>query len=248
MVGEPAAPDAVARARRLPRLRVGLHLVVVDGRPSLAPREASGLLDRAGRLPTNLAPAGMAFAFRPSVRRALAREIRAQFESFRATGLALDHVDAHHHMHLHPTVAGLAVRTGRDFGLRSVRAPIEPAGVLARAGDPPPSRTGHAFVSVWARLLRARLRRDGLTCNDHVFGLAWTGSVTEERLLRLIPHLPDGLSELFCHPATAADAATPAGSRPAEELRALTSPAVKQCLLAHEVRLVGFGDLALPRP
>jgi predicted glycoside hydrolase/deacetylase ChbG (UPF0249 family) len=32
MVGAPAAADAVRRARKLPHLRVGLHLVLADGR------------------------------------------------------------------------------------------------------------------------------------------------------------------------------------------------------------------------
>ncbi len=63
--------------------------------------------------------------------------VQAQFEPFHATGLALDHVDAHHHMHLHPTVAALLVRIGRDFGLKAVRVPLEPEDVLAPAGDPP---------------------------------------------------------------------------------------------------------------
>ena len=248
MVGAPAARDAVERARHLPNLHVGLHLAVVDARPSLPPREVPGLLDPGGRLPTDLPAAGVRFFFLPAVRRELAREVRAQFESFRATGLTLDHVNAHHHMHLHPTVAALIVRVGRDFGLKAVRVPAEPAGILARAGDPPRSLLGHRFVGWWASLLRARLRRAGLVCNDHLFGLAWTGSVTEERILRLIPHLPEGLSELFCHPATEAAAAAPSGFRPAEELRALTSSAVSRRLAEHEIHLVGFGDLAAARP
>lgn len=247
MVGAPAARDAVERARRLPNLHVGLHLAVVDAHPSLSPREVPGLLDPRGRLPTDLPAAGVRFFFLPAVRRELALEIRAQFESFRATGLTLDHVNAHHHMHLHPTVAELIVRVGRGFGLKAVRVPAEPAGILARAGDPPRNLLGHRFIGWWARLLRARLRRAGLACNDHVFGLAWTGSVTEERVLRLIPHLPEGLSELFCHPATTVDASTPPGFRPTEELRALTSPAVSRRLAEHEIRLVGFGDLAAAR-
>ena len=60
--------------------------------------------------------AGVRFLFHPAARRELAREIRAQFEAFRATGLPLDHVNAHNHMHLHPTVMDLLVETGRDFG------------------------------------------------------------------------------------------------------------------------------------
>ena len=248
MVGAPAARDAVERARRLPNLHVGLHLAVVDAHSSLPPREVPGLLDPRGRLPTDLPATGVRFFFLPTVRRELAREVRAQFESFRATGLTLDHVNAHHHMHLHPTVAELIVRVGRDFGLKAVRVPAEPAGILARTGDPPRSLLGHRFVGWLASLLRARLRRAGLACNDHIFGLAWTGSVTEERVLRLIPHLPEGLSELFCHPATAAAATTPSGFRPAEELRALTSPTVSRRLAEHEIHLVGFGDLAAARP
>ncbi|NUO88439.1 MAG: ChbG/HpnK family deacetylase, partial [Cupriavidus sp.] len=35
MVGAPAAADAVARARRLPALRVGLHVVLADGPATL---------------------------------------------------------------------------------------------------------------------------------------------------------------------------------------------------------------------
>jgi hopanoid biosynthesis associated protein HpnK len=248
MVSAPAARDAVERARRLPRLRVGLHLAVVDATPSLPPREVPGLLGPEGRLPTNLPAAGVRFFFLSGVRRELAREIRAQFEAFRSTGLTLDHVNAHHHMHLHPTVAELIVRVGRDFGLKAVRVPAEPEEILARAGGSPQGMMGRRFVRVWASLLRVRLRRAGLICNDHVFGLAWTGSVTEERVLRLIPHLPDGLSELFCHPATTANGATPPGFRPAEELRGLTSPLVSRRLAEHEIRLVGFGDLAAPRP
>jgi predicted glycoside hydrolase/deacetylase ChbG (UPF0249 family) len=61
-----------------------------------------------------------------SVRRQLAAEIRAQFEAFAATGLRLDHVNAHKHFHLHPTILSLMLSIGREFGLRAVRLPAEP--------------------------------------------------------------------------------------------------------------------------
>ena len=41
------------------------------------------------------------------LRAQLRAEIEAQFAAFEATGLALDHVNAHKHFHLHPTIAGL---------------------------------------------------------------------------------------------------------------------------------------------
>nr|MDP9121626.1 hopanoid biosynthesis-associated protein HpnK [Acidobacteriota bacterium] len=126
MVSAAAADDAVRRARRIPTLAVGLHLVLVEGRPTLPPERIPDLVDRNGELATHLVRAGVEFFFRPSVRRQLADEIRAQFQAFRATGLALDHVNAHNHMHLHPTLLALILEIGRDFGLRAVRVPYEP--------------------------------------------------------------------------------------------------------------------------
>ena len=76
MVGAPAAADAVARARRLPGLHVGLHLVLVDGRPVSPPAAVNGLVDRAGEFDRNLARAGLRFFCLPAVRKQLAIEIR----------------------------------------------------------------------------------------------------------------------------------------------------------------------------
>ena len=120
MVGGAAAADAVARARRLPQLRVGLHLVLVDGCPVLPADEPADLAGRDGEFDRNLLRAGLKFFFLPAVRRRLALEIRAQFEAFRATGLDLDHVDAHKHMQLHPSVGRLAIEIGRDYGMTAM--------------------------------------------------------------------------------------------------------------------------------
>ncbi len=127
MVGADDAEDAAARARRLESLGVGLHVVLVCGRPVLSQKDIPDLVDDSGAFETDLVRAGFRFFFLPKVRRQLAQEIRAQFEAFRATGLALDHVNAHNHMHLHPTVLGLNIAIGRDFGLKAVRVPDDPA-------------------------------------------------------------------------------------------------------------------------
>jgi hopanoid biosynthesis associated protein HpnK len=248
MVAAPAAADAVARAHRLPALRVGLHLVLTDGRPVLPPGEIRGLVGADGRFDDNQVRAGLRYFFMPGVRRLLAAEIRAQFEAFRATGLALDHVNAHQHMHLHPTVARLIVEIGRSFGMRAVRLPAEPAAVLHRAfpGEPHRAPVYRPIIAA----LRRRLRAAGLAINDHVFGIAWSGAMVEERFLGLLPHLPPGVSEIYCHPATRqtpALAAAMPGYRPTEEFAALLSPAVRQRIAALGISLVGYADLAPAR-
>lgn len=247
MVGAPAARDAVARARRLPRLKVGLHLVLVDGRPVLPPDAVPNLVDASGAFDGNMLRAGMRFFFSRRARRQLAAEIRAQFMAFRATGLALDHVNAHKHMHIHPTVASLVVAVGREFGMRAVRVPAEPWLALSRAAAAEGARVLPPLYAPWIALLRRRLQRAGLAVNDHLLGLAWSGAMTEPRVLRLLAALPAGASELYCHPAieqTPALARTMPGYRPAEELAALVSPAVRRVVDSRGIELVSYADLA----
>jgi hopanoid biosynthesis associated protein HpnK len=204
MVAGPAAADAVRRARAMPSLRVGLHLVVIEG-PAVSPAAAiPDLVDLDGQFPSGQARLGFRYCFLPRARRQLADEIRAQFAAFAATGLTLDHANAHKHMHLHPTVGRLMIEIGREFGLRAIRVPAEPPATLARLG----TRTGigdHALYW-WTRLLRQQARAAGMTTNDHCFGLAWSGHMTRERVGRLLDNLPDGMSEIYFHPATERDA------------------------------------------
>ncbi len=199
MVAGPAAADAVRRARALPSLRVGLHLVVIEG-PAVLPHSAiPDLVDAEGQFPSDQLRLGMKYFFRPRVRRQLAAEIRAQFATFAATELTLDHANAHKHMHLHPTVGRMMIGIGREFGLRAIRIPAEPPAVMARCG----TRVGfggHAMYR-WTALLRRQALAAGMEVNDHCFGLAWSGHMTPARLRSLIPALPEGRNEVYFHPA-----------------------------------------------
>ena len=243
MVAGPACADAVTRARRLPKLRVGLHLVLVEGAPVLPASRLPDLV-RDGLFRTDMARMGADIFLRSNVRKQLAAEIKAQFDAFQQTGLALDHVNAHKHYHLHPTIAGLILQIGRAFGLRASRAPVEPWDILA-AIEPtsPPPRGGVA--EPWARGVRSRYRKAGLVMADQVFGLAWSGAMTPDRVAGIVRRLPDGLSELYLHPATEGGFAGSApGYRYAEELAALTSPDVRDAVRDAGVVLGGFSDFA----
>ena len=204
MVAAPAAADAVRRARALPGLRVGLHLVAIEGRAVLPSAMIPDLVDAAGWFPSDQVRLGFRYYFHPRTRRQLAAEIRAQFAAFADTGLTLDHANAHKHMHLHPTVGAMMLRIGRDFGLRSVRVPAEPPAVLARCG----TRLGWGGYALyhWTRLLRHQVRAAGMIANDHCFGIAWSGHMTANRVRGLLHELPDGGSEIYFHPAATRDA------------------------------------------
>jgi chitin disaccharide deacetylase len=125
-----------------------------------------------------------------------------------------------------------------------VRLPAEPVELLRRAFPGERYRAPPYAPAVAA--LRRRLRRAGLAVNDQVFGIAWSGGMVEERFLALLPHLPPGTSEIYCHPATrttAALAAAMPGYRHAEEFAALVSPEVRRRIADADISLAAFGDL-----
>ena len=244
MIGAPAAADAVARAKALPTLRVGLHVVLVDGEPTADRTTIPDLIDRQGHLRNDLLPYSAKIAASPATRRQLESEITAQFEAYRARGLPLDHVDAHRHFHLHPVVAAMLIRIGRSYGMRALRIPVEPWRLVA-AIDPQTHRLAGRAVAPWAAGLRRYVRGLGLTTADAVFGLAWSGAVTKTRLAALLRRLPAGVVEIYLHPGTTdAFAGAAPGYRYAEELAALRDPDCIAAAHRSDYALGGYGDAA----
>ena len=242
MVTGPAAADAVARARKMPSLGVGLHLVLIESRPLLPPAAVPTLVDKDGRFRSGMVRLGADIFFSARARTELAAEMTAQFEAFRATGLSLDHCNAHKHFHLHPTIGRLMVDIGKRFGLKASRVPTEPKAPLKLA-EPGANPVPAWVTAPWAGLLRRRLRAAGILTPDQVFGLRWSGAMTKERLRGLIHNLPPGLSEIYLHPATSGAFA---GAVPdylyEDELAALISRDVIAESRDPSLRLGGFAD------
>lgn len=239
MVGASAAQDAVERARRLPNLRVGLHVAVVHAKPVLPPEKIPDIVDSDGLLPSRLVGPSFRWAFSAPARLQLEMEISAQFAAYAATGLTFDHVNAHNHMHMHPVVLDIVLRQARHYGVRHMRLPREPGGF----GN---IQIGQLALGLWIRLMRSKIHAAGLLTNDWVFGIAATGLMKEKAFLEAFDQMPEGVTELYVHPATQmtdylkhawGDYDGPG------ELAALTSQRVQKQLASLGLRAVGFRDL-----
>jgi hopanoid biosynthesis associated protein HpnK len=250
MVGAPAAADAVRRARALPALRTGLHLMLADGQAVLSPREIPALVDQHGSMDSRMFLNGVRFFALPSVRRQLEAEIRAQFESYRNTGLDLDHVNVHKHFHMHPTLLAMILRIGREFGAVAVRVPDEPLWFSARGPSGVIGAAGALALRPWLKLMKHRLKSEGVAHNDRIFGIAASGSMDEKVLLEILERLPAGVTEIYLHPATESGAAIAQSMREyrhCDELAALLSPRVRAALDKAAVACGGYRDLTNSR-
>jgi len=135
--------------------------------------------------------------------------------------------------------------------LRAVRVPIEPLAPL-RAADPSGELPvlSSRLLTPWVRLLQRRIRRAGLVANDCAFGTVWSGRMTEERIVELLPRLTDGVNEIYFHPRVEA---LPGETAPsiqhgnAADLAALTSPEVRRAIDRCGIELTAFGALVASR-
>jgi hopanoid biosynthesis associated protein HpnK len=252
MVTEGAVEDAVERARRLPRLGIGLHVTLVDGIPALPPSQIPDLVNEQGMFTLDLVRLGTRIFLSKAAQRQVTAEMRAQFELFKATGLKLAHVDFHHHYHQHPTVFDLVLDLAVEYGAPGIRIPWEPPLLSYRArGD----RLGTRLINGlfhWRRnrAMAAKARSRGLLVNERAFGVNDSGQMDAAKVNSFLDVLPDGLSEIYCHPATAhwdAPRPMPPHYRIDEEYKALIAPENRRKVADLGIQLTTFAAEATER-
>ena len=243
MVGAAASTDAIRRARELPQLRVGLHLVLADGVSVLAHERVPSITNSDGHMDDRMVVNGVRFFASARIRRQLEAEMRAQFAAFARTGMTLDHVNVHKHFHLHPTLLAMILRIGRDYGMTAVRVPDEPLWFAGR--ERAWGRVAAGLLKPMVALMKRRLDAAEIFHNDAIFGIAATGGMDERTLLLIAARLPPGVTEIYLHPATRRRhplTPTMSGYRHADELAALLSPQVNAALSPDRIGRGGYGD------
>lgn len=237
MLNEPGFEEAVALAREHPRLGIGLHLTLLCGHSTLPPEKIPGLVNAKREFDSSPIRVGFKyFLKRRRLREQLRAEILAQFEKFRATGLPLDHVDSHHHLHAHPIVFRILIESAVDLGITHLRLTSEPFGVHARlAVGYRLERLSHG-LAYWLLAGPARrcLRRLDIKHTDAVFGLLQDARVDEKYLDCLLPKLPPGVSEIYSHPSL---------DQFKHEMEALISPRIRALVEKLGIRLIRYQDI-----
>jgi chitin disaccharide deacetylase len=236
MVNEPGLDEAVALARENPRLGVGLHLALSHGRSALPPEKIPGLVNERGEFSNEPTATGFRYFMRRGLREQLRQEVHAQFEKFRATGLQLDHVNGHLHFHLHPTVFHILMEAVDEFGIRRMRLTREPfwMDVPLRSGRRWYRASHAAIYFCLSGYARPALRRRNIRHTGRVFGLLQNALVDEQYILKLLPRLKAGDSELYSHPSL---------DEFKHEFEALVSARVKSAVREQGIQLIRYQDL-----
>ncbi len=217
--------DAVATLRELPRVDVGLHFNISEGRPIAAsPRS---LVDEAGRFFGKGETRARALAGRLEAAE-IGRELEAQVARLRAAGIDPSHVDGHQHLHVYGPVAAAVARAAARCGLRWTRLPSEPARLSD--GLPIDRRSQIDEYRALSEAAREAFEAAGLRAPGHFRGLALSGRMTAGALAALVAGLPEGTTELMVHPGRASAPSGFEGPDREAELAALVDPAFRRAL------------------
>lgn len=229
--------DAVALLRELPQLGVGVHLAWVDGAPLTLPSHVASLVDPEGWLWPDYTVFVRRYVLGQIKLDDVAREAQRQIERVLDAGLAVDHLDSHEHLHLLPGIWERMVDLAVRYRIPVVRLPREPLsdlwGDLVRLPGVA-RRTALQLAAAAGRISGGRIRHV-----DAFFGGTDSCMLEEPRLVRLLEAVPDGVSELMCHPGADGDAPGLRG----RELDALMSPAARRAVQRRHIRLARFADV-----
>ncbi len=246
MITESAVEHAIKSVRNHPKLNVGLHLVLSNGKAKLPHSEIPKLINKNGEFQTNEFYCGIKYFFDIKARIQLKKEIKAQFEAFKETGFKLDHVNTHNHMHLHPTIFNLIIEIGRDYNLTAIRIPNEP---------PLESITNNKkefiirylkwlFFMLFTLSMKRKCKKNNIRFNDIIFGFNDTGRMNIEKLVRIIPYIRNGVTEIYTHPSTENndDSLKKNNYYFKEEFNALINARTKRVIEKFDIKLSGFNE------
>jgi predicted glycoside hydrolase/deacetylase ChbG (UPF0249 family) len=224
MANGDAFEDAVRLAKENPSLDIGVHLVLVGGPGQ--PASVPALMAQLGK-------------------HDLVAEMRRQVQTILAAGLSLSHLDTHKHTHLAPPVFRAVVQVSQEFKIPWIRKPAD--FTMPAQSSPVLKKIVNKAVRFVANRFDRKLLRGGRRFTDHFIGFEATGRLRTPELVSILRHLPEGLTELMCHPGYLGDELRAAPTRLKEsrllELEALTSSEARKTLREAGIQLTGYRDL-----
>jgi predicted glycoside hydrolase/deacetylase ChbG (UPF0249 family) len=251
-----AFASALAVRREQPELGIGVHLNLSDGPPTAEASRVAALLNQAGQLEGGPESLLLRIAGRKLRLAEVEREWDAQIAKVKAAGISPTHLDGHKHVHMLPGLFEVALRLAKKHGVSAIRIAHEESRLRRLLSSGAGRRNGIQLkqglqargLKLLARDARKMAERAGIASTDYFCGIAQTGMMNREGMERLLAGLPNGTTELMCHPGYADEelrgTATRLQESRATELDILTDVSIRKLVATKGIRLINYGFLA----
>jgi len=248
-----AFAEAVKAAKSAPRLALGVHLNLSDGEPVADRESVISLLNDDGCFASGPESLLWKRARRGLILDEVEEEWDAQIQKVRDAGIRPTHLDGHKHVHMLPGFFEIALRLAKKHGIEAIRVSLEESSLRAALASGSQHRAGVVMkqgvqargLKLLARDARKQAARMGIATADYFCGIAQTGELTLEGVEQLLKNLPEGTTELICHPGYADEAlqktATRLQASRQKELQILTDTRIRNLVASQGIRLIDYG-------
>ncbi len=122
MINQDFALDAIQKAKQMPALKVGLHINLTNQKPASNPTQIPHLVDKNGYFKNGFVNLFILSFLHPKMlRKEVYIEIKAQIEKYLQSGLKLNHLDSHRHVHLIPPVFKAVKQLAEEYNVSRIR-------------------------------------------------------------------------------------------------------------------------------
>jgi predicted glycoside hydrolase/deacetylase ChbG (UPF0249 family) len=232
-----------------------VHLNLNDG-PPVAPSEAvRSLLNPTGEFEGGPDGLLLKIATRALSLREVEIEWDAQITKVRQAKIEPTHLDGHKHVHMLPGLFEIALRLAKRHGIGAIRVSHESSSLRSALSSGPRRAAVVLKQGVQARGLkllardaREQAERAGISSADYFCGIAQTGELSKDGVARLLRSLPEGTTELMCHPGYADEALRKTSTRLQDsrqkEVEILTDSEIRNLVASQGIRLIDYAFLA----
>lgn len=122
MINQKYAAEAVKLAKEMPELEMGLHVNLTNEYPAASAQEIPLLVDGQGKLKNGFVNLLLLSFFKPrQLRLQVEIEMREQIAKYLTTGLPLQHLDSHRHVHMIPQIFKTMRKLQKEFEVPRIR-------------------------------------------------------------------------------------------------------------------------------
>jgi chitin disaccharide deacetylase len=232
--------DAVSLLHRHKILSVGAHLALTEVSPVLPRTLTSSIVTASGKFYRHYINLLPRVFFHLARKHEIYLELKAQIERILKTGIKIDHISSHEHIHIFPGLMEIFIYLSREFNIPSIRYPHKETATSTN------SIYKTAILSYLGHNMLRKLSKSGLKHTDHFSGLINSGKLKEDTLSNIIRSLKDGTTELVCHPGRLGpeiESRYPFHKNCELELKALTNPETREVINENAIKLISYSEL-----
>lgn len=171
----------------------------------------------------------------------LLKEFSAQIEMLLDHGIVPDHIDSNNHLHIFPVFADITAQIANKYKIKFIRVPKE----TFYLSDINFSKTFIKKYFIYSLALMAKkfFVKAGLIFPDHFSGIAVPSLLCKESMLKFIKQLPQGTTELMCHPGYKSATNSFSNLDREKELLILTDKDIMSEIKKNNIELISFSNI-----